>query len=435
MRRTLRLTGILLGMAGLAVLALVIVLALRGQQTQPQSIAQRLQSPIETPTPAAPPPIPTVEVTPIPLCTFIASAAPPEANHAIDSYSFSEPQVVLTHTSAIGIAGWLPDSQRVLITRLIPPSMAREYVDTIDVTTGRADSYGERHSFTTKPVWVASKKSVAMADLVDQDIVLRMNQEGGSPAIETVFGLASPWVAATPDGRQLSFVLKTDDLRPQILDTSLSQRETLPFALPWLSHDELLTIGQQEGPIPYQAAWSVSGTRTVYYNDTGLYLVDQTATTICEINLGLQTGTKRWATHVQWSPNGRYLAALTTVGDPVVRFIDLTMVDVRTGKTQRIDLGHQYLAAFAWGPNSRHLVVLAEADRYSRPNQYDLYVVDTETAASEVVLQSDSLMFAGAYGLAWSPTGKTVAVACPNVDLTSGTISEGRLCIVGVEAK
>lgn len=429
MKRYLRLTGSVLGIAVLATLAIVFVLTLRGQQTKPQPIAQLLQSPIETPTPAA------LAPTPIERCTFIASSASADPESSIDRYSFSEPQVVLTHTSAIGIAGWLPDGQRLLITRLIPPALTNEYVDTIDATTGKLDSYGERHSFAARPVWLASGQAVAMTDLVNQDIVLRINREGGLSAVEPIPGLTSPSLAATSDGRHLAFLSKAADLRPQMFDTSLSQRQTLPFALPWISSTELLSLGQQDGPIPYQAAWPADGNRTAYYNDTGLYLVDLVASHMCEIDLGTQMDGKRWAVDVQWSPDGRYLAALTTVGDPIVRFIDLTVIDMRTGKTRLINLGRQYLAAFSWAPDSHHLVVLAEADRSSRANQYDLYVVDAVTGDSRPVLPGNPLMFAGAYGIAWSPKGKAIAVACPDVDLTSGTISEGRLCIVGVEVK
>jgi len=435
MHRYLRLAGSVLAIAALAVLTIVLVLIVRGEQAKPQPISPALQSPIATPTPVAPAPIPTLAPTAIERCAFRASAASPVAGPSLDSYHFSEPQVVLTHTSAIGIAGWLPDGQRLLITRLIPPALTSEYVDTVDVTTGKLVSYGERHSFAAKPIWLASKHSVAMTDLVNQDIVLRINRQGGVPGVEPIPGLMSPYLAATSDGRRLAFLSKEADLWPQMFDTSLSQRQMLPFALPWISPAELLTLGQQDGPIPYQAAWLADGNRTAFYNDTGLYVVDLVASHICEIDLGTRMDGKRWAVDVQWSPNGRFLAALTTVGDPVVRFVDLTVIDMHTGETRLIKLGLQYLAAFSWDLDSHHLVVLAEAERSSRANQYDLYLVDIVTGDSRPVLQGYPLMFAGAYGIAWSPMGKAVAVACPGVDSTSGAISEGRLCIIRVEVK
>ena len=126
-------------------------------------------------------------------------------------------------------------------------------------------------------------------------------------------------------------------------------------------------------------------------------------------------------------------AALTTVGDPIVPFIDLTLLDTSDGSIRHLDLGHQYLASLSWAPDSRHLVVLAEAERGERANQYDVYIVDTVTGKWRQVLKGHKFMFSGVYGVAWSPTGKEIALACPVVDPSSGTIAEGRLCIISVE--
>lgn len=276
---------------------------------------------------------------------------------------------------------------------------------------------------------------MAFTDLADHEVVLYINRGEGMPAIKAAGALMAPYLAVSPNGRHVVFLSKEAERQPQIFDASLAQKQTLPLTLPWMAPQDLLALRQQEGPLSYQAVWHPDGNRIAFYNDTGLYLVDLVVVQICEIDLGPHVDGKRWAVDVQWSPNGRYLAALTTVGDPIVRFIDLTVIDIRSGETRHLDLGHQYLSAFSWSPDSRHLVVLAEAERWTRANQYDLYVVDAVTGDSRQVLKEYTFTFSGAYGIAWSPTEKAIAIACPTVDSANGTIAEGRLCIIPVEVK
>ncbi|RMF40878.1 MAG: hypothetical protein D6755_13065 [Anaerolineae bacterium] len=71
----------------------------------------------------------------VPLCAFAGQPATAEPGPTLDTFQFSEPRVVLTHTSAIGIAGWLPDDQRLLITKDIPGTN-RQAVETVNTQTG-----------------------------------------------------------------------------------------------------------------------------------------------------------------------------------------------------------------------------------------------------------------------------------------------------------
>lgn len=354
MKRILSIAGSLLGLLALGALAVALALTFGGLRRDVKPASQAFQSPIETPTqppypppatptPPGPPATPTVAPTPVPRCTFAARPVPAEPAPSLEAYQFSEPRVVLTHTSAIGIADWLPDSQRLLITRRIP-GQPREYVETFNVQTGELQRYGERRSLDAKPIWLTAERAVAFADVsLEKQVVLHISRGESVPVEEAVSGLAAPYLATSPDGRRVVFFTKAAQNRPEAFDVAQSQRQTFPFTLPLTPWQELPALGQQVGPEPYRAAWHPGGNQIAFYNDTGFYLADLGTGQICEVDLGPHVDGKRWTFHMQWSPNGRYLAALTTVGDPAVRFSDLTLIDTKTGERRHLDLGLQYL--------------------------------------------------------------------------------------------
>jgi len=59
--------------------------------------------------------------------------------------------VVLTHTSAVGIAGWLPDGERLLITRDIPGTN-RQSIETFNTRTGEIQIYAQREGANGKGI-------------------------------------------------------------------------------------------------------------------------------------------------------------------------------------------------------------------------------------------------------------------------------------------
>jgi len=343
---------------------------------------------------------------------------------------------VLTHTSAIGIAGWLPDGQRLLITRLIP-GQSREYIEVFNTRTGELQRYGERHSLPGKPVWLAAHQSVAFADVApDKQLVLRISRGEGMHTEKVATGLVAPYLAVSPDGQRVVFFTQAAQTRPEALDVAQAQRHLLSFALPWPSWRDLPALGQQVGPEPYRAAWHPAGNQIAFYNDTGFYLADLATGQICEVDLGPHVDGKRWTFNVQWSPNGRYLAALTTVGDRPVHFSDLTLIDTNTGERRYLDLGLQYLYAIAWAPNGHDLLVVAEKGANdSGLVLHGWYVVNAATGDARQMLADHQFVGTGAWGVAWSPTGQAIALACPVVTPKEHLMTEGRLCIVSVEVR
>ncbi len=436
MKRLLSITGGLLGLLMLGALAVALALAFGELRRDVKPASQAFQSPIETPTqppypppatpaPPGPPATPTLAPTPIPRCTFAARPAPAEPGVSREAYQFSEPRVVLTHTSAIGIAGWLPDGQHLLITRLIP-NQSREYIEVFNLHTGELQRYGERHSLPGQPVWLAAHQAVAFADVApDKQVVLRISRREAAAVETPVAGLAASFLAVSPDGRQVVFFTHAAPNRPETLDPAQPQRATLPMTLPQTS---------------YRISWHPQGHQIAFYNETGFYLADLPSGRICEVDLGFEESEarygKRWTFHAQWSPNGRYLAALTTIGNPPVHFIDLTLIDTSTGERRHFDLGLQYLYAIAWAPNSHDLLVVAESGTNdSGLVLHGLYVVNAATGDVRQMLADYQFVGTGAWGIAWSPTGQAIALACPVVAPKEHLMTEGRLCIVSVEVR
>ncbi len=389
---------------------------------QAKQASQAFQSPIqtptqlpypppETPTPAGPLATPTVAPTSIPRCTFVARPAPAASATPLEAYRFSEPQVVLTHTSAIGIAGWLPDGQRLLITRRIP-GQSREYVEVFNTRTGELQRYGERHSLPGKPVWLAAHQAVAFADVgPDKQVVLRISQ-GKAESVQTpVSGLTGSFLGVSPDDGQLVFFTQASQNRPEVLDLAQPQRAILPAVLPLMRWS------------PYRISWHPQGHQIAFYNETGFYLADLPSGRVCEVDLGFEESEarygKRWAFYAQWSPNGRYLAMLTTVGNLPIRFSDLIILNTLTGEQRLIppfvyiNPGEHYVQDIAWAPNSQVLAVLATVEYRDGTTWEGLYLVDSVTGRTKAMLPRMVFPAGDAgWNLSWSPNGKFLAVTC-----------------------
>jgi hypothetical protein len=62
-----------------------------------------------------------------------------------------------------------------------------------------------------------------------------------------------------------------------------------------------------------------------------------------------------------------------------------------------------------------------------------LYFINATTGYAKEILADHQFVNIGAWGIAWSPTGQAIALACPVVEPKEHLMIEGRLCIVSVE--
>lgn len=476
MRRLLKVAGGLLGLLALGVLAIVLAFTFRGLQRGTEPASRVFQSPIETPTlPPYPPPVtpmppgppatptpppypppatptppgpsatPTIAPTPVPRCTFAAPPVPAVPGPLLDAHTFSEPQVVLTHTSAIGIAGWLSDGQRLLITRDIPGTN-RQAIETFNIRTGELSVYAERNGSNGKPIWLPALNAVAYSTLVDQHHELWVSR--GDPqrverAVPDVLGLS---LATEPDGKHLLYFSRLTGERPQQLNVETRAVQEMPLDLAQLRYPKYPEpVQSMLGPSVFKIVWRPDGSQVVFYTIPWTFLFDVTTNQVCEIDLG-QTRVEHmpiWALEAKWSPNGRHLALITTGTFPgqasgtgaSILYTELTILAMETGSLRAlqpapdINGGQHYVTDMAWAPDSQIIAIRAAVEEKEGVLYEGLYLVEVLTGQNKHMLPQT--MFTGGdagWSLAWSPDGHRLAVNCP-------TRNEGRLCLIAVTTR
>jgi hypothetical protein len=120
-----------------------------------------------TPLPPTVTSMPTITSTPEPqqppTCTFPLAGTTMEESKP-EAYTFSEPVIAANSNSGIELVEWLPDSQRILITRRIY-NTSNENIELLDPVTGETQVYAVRTgNMWFRPVWVENLKSVIYSD-------------------------------------------------------------------------------------------------------------------------------------------------------------------------------------------------------------------------------------------------------------------------------
>ena len=204
---------------------------------------------------------------------------------------------------------------------------------------------------------------------------------------------------------------------------------------PWLTPEFLATYPR--GPL---SVWQPNGSQVFFTIPRlyGLFLLGHRANgTVCEVPIpGSSSETLLYVMKAVWSPNGRYLAM--TLGEEgtgwgAVTYRNLLILDTVSGEWNQPELDIWLVTDMTWGPNSRHLSVLADLENDGEVRQY-LYLIDTFTNKARLMLQ-EQLIGQGSstetLQMDWSKNGKTVAWSCPLVE--GGAVRADRLCLISVE--
>jgi hypothetical protein len=379
------------------------------------------------PPPYVAPSTSTPRPTPLPACQFPGGPPAPSNETSLDDYVFSEPQVVLTHTSSIDIAGWLPDNQRLLITRHIP-GLPRETIETFNVQTGETILYGERHDFDSfNPIWLAGEQAILYIDrTADGQVLLQKIQAPNQPPIDLAAGLNYSNVAVSPDEQHLIFFDEGQKEQADFLSLSAEQPYFQTITLP-------PPLGAEAGRVDltdFASTWSPDGTRIAFYRNPELFLVEPATGQACEV---LFEGPRQWVFYARWSPDGRFLAMITTpsFNRPLLS-TDLAVLDIVTGDirtfqvTPEIEPGRHSITDIAWEPNSRYLAILGVIGYEGGFTKQGLFLVDSFQEEGRWI-SSENDIGGGVWGnqLFWSNDGSSIAINCP-------TQTEGRLCITSV---
>jgi Tol biopolymer transport system component len=359
----------------------------------------------------------------------------------LDKYEFSEPRVALTNTSSIAIAEWLPDNNRLLVTNSYPYTY-HERIETVDIRTGEIQLYAERDHHFGKPVWLPAIRGVAYYGIVD-NVRLVLSVSRGQPSdtetLAVVEGYASGLGAelpVEPGGRYLMYLVDRVGGRPQVWDSVGRATQAAAFAVAEWRDFPYPEYIQRARP-----RWSPNGAQLAVAVYPFLFLVEPGPQRVCEVSLGSVAGVPRSTVNSSWSPNGRYLAMITTATLPgeLVRSTSLGVLDVLTGEQRQIvlpsNLGN--IADISWGPNSRHLLALIQAARQQERSDHKLFLVDAVTGDVRAMLPKRAFGGGSNWGeqMTWSPNGQTIALKCPVRFEPEREIKEDRVCLIAAKSQ
>ena len=395
-----------------------------------------------------------------PACTFPLAQTTTEES-VPEEYSFSEPQVVLTavQDNSYNIVDWLPDNQRVLITRDFRDNN-QQNIELFNPQTGTVQVYAKRNRIDQPPAWAIGLNAVIYPDTK----VLKITENNGMnrPSVEfrrqlwisrgdpqnvqliedtllTGNFLSYFSVGIKPGGGQIVYHTH-DDKKLSKRNKSLEVQQSISLDI---SQWEYRVRGSGL-PISYSMAWRPNSSQIFLYTlgEAGGYtfLSDTDTGQICEIDLGRTGNEYGWADMARWSPDGKYLAIIRTWGSRPVDTSDLAILDTMTGKLYVMKIippdmeGLHFVNDVAWAPDSYHLTVIAQVlvqdpTLHTFNKISNLYLVDfLSNQAIQISSLSNEKLGSGlgSTNLIWSSNGSQLLVKCP-----TGQVD--RLCLLSVQ--
>lgn len=388
----------------------------------------------------------TIPPDPKPLkaepCLFNPSIITPATSEISKNIIATEPNIIYDHTN-LGIAEWLPDSRKILISRFSAKDQA-SIIELVDAASGVAETIAIKHdAYPTKPRWLASEQAVAYVEFPARQaptLFIGRTPAGHSEAISAE--LASVYIAASSSGDQIFFFQRGNLSQPVSISTNQGAKRVTTFAQP-------LMIDQPPSPAPhvvdapaaFRAAPSPDGSLIALFSRTGLYLFAIESGKLCLVPLDTvpDASAQQWATNLLWSPDSRSLAVLLTTGSVGrLAYVKAATLEVATGAFKTFDIGSQYAYEAAWSPDSRTLMLLASVEPIAGYSALGLFALDTTTGAARRLLPDWAFRpgpygFAGG-GLAWSPDGRLLAVNCPDWQQVIAGAAADRLCVIEVSS-
>ncbi len=409
-----------------------------------------------TPQPSAPPtlparppatlppaPLPTLaadqtQPTPIPGCTFpLPQAAPPVgAPPPLAAYHFTEPRVVQTG-GLLQVAEWLPDNQRLLITR----AESTVALEVLDITSGTTTPYGTVPTIFNRPYWIDQQHAIAVAAPRYQNnkltgAALQLFAANGSMR-ELAPALENPFVVPTPDRRGMTILTPQQPGQPQVLAADGS---AAPVALPSIARTAADAAPRSFGLAfdPWftpRFVWRPDGSRLLVYTQDTILLLNPATQERCTLDLGSSDRRQRWALKAAWSPDGRYLALNTAIERERgrIRNIEFTIIDTLNGYNTQLNLPFTLNKGVIWMPNSKQLLILGKTGTTSLgAGQAQLFLADLNTQQTLSVFPKQFFGFFSYESddgvMSLSSDGQVLALQC----LVPDKSNQKDICVVDI---
>lgn len=411
----------IVGLLGVAVVVVALSRLLRGQEAAPGTM---LDSPLPTP---------PSQVTPTPSKT------------SSTEFVFGEPKVVFRSSSAINMIELLPDSDEILLT-LRQSGIITETIITLNFISGEQRVFGQRLGDPAKPVWLNEHQLVAFTartSLEELQHGLWINKAGESQAKQPAMLDIHPAILAYGDqvlvGAENVNQTRLVDRFGRAVDGNLLDLRALGFDL-----------GDLHRTTSFIMEKAPSDARIALFDNQKFVIANLDSGETKEVNLGTKntefaTGL-RWAMLARWSPNGRYIAMITTISDDLpVHFTELAVWDSKTGdlhfigpspflRPEQWNWELDFITDIAWAPDSYHLAVMKPVRRDEFGIRYDgIYMVRIDQDDLRSILERYE--FGGKWGgiLRWSSDGASVIAACPEMIGVEPFTFESQLCLISVQ--
>jgi Tol biopolymer transport system component len=351
------------------------------------------------------------------------------------------------------IVSWLPDNQQVLIVEDLRGSYVQnnsnspqESINLYNTEKNEVKVYAIPQGIGNTPSWSSALNAVVYPVMHYYDID-RKNQSykfthqiwvsyGNPDNVQLLKENLSRQILVTvkPDGSQFVYSENDGEALSQLYIRSVSHgvlgaEQLLPVDVPHVKY-----AGQS---MNYTMIWRPNTSQLFFYssyaNTTNLtFLLDINGRKSCALDFD------GWVYFARWSPNGRYLAVVKSVGpnNPLWVNYDLNVLDTMTGELHKVNsakidpphLAH-LVSDLSWAPDNHHLAIIedAYATSTSPPPSIDrLYLVDI--ISGEVSNPFPDYQFNIGWwgtGLAWSPDGSKILIRCPTHEVD-------KICLVPV---